>query len=267
MDVNDALAALSGADPAETLKRLEADERAAFCDRVIATRSPVGRRAFRWRRRARRVAIALAASLAVGVSVAWAAGALTPLSVFEDSIQQRGVAPGSLFDQRIIPHSIERSGAVDLPNIGRVSMWTGRAAQGGWCAALRLPDRHWLGTPGDEARDGGGTAPGCYPTRKQTNDAAGQPMLVIDGFDYQENLVATLGDNAMWRIDYGRITAKHAVRVKDLISGRSSPVHNGWFIVAVLDPNAMDASQPLHLVALDRHGRIISDNCPACPGS
>ena len=103
---------------------------------------------------------------------------------------------------------------MDLPHVGAVRLWFADTAEHGWCAGLRLPSGAWVGT-GRDRLDAGGTVPGCMPTRSQVN-AAGQPVYVLGGFDYEEGDVdARSAGGSFWRIRYGLLAAP-AVRVTDL---------------------------------------------------
>ncbi|HZR96115.1 MAG TPA: hypothetical protein VFA56_10495 [Gaiellaceae bacterium] len=200
----------------------------------------------------------------VTTGIAWAAGALGPLALFEANPQSDGSAPGGLWDQKVIAGSVEQIGSVEIPKVGTVALWYGRTRQGGWCAGLRLPGGEWLGT-GRSSLDGGGTVPGCFPTREMVNGATPEPVYVINGFDYVESDAdaRSLG-GVFWRIDYGRITAPGAVRVEDLQSGRSAPViHGNLFLLATPDPDPT-VRRDFHLVAYDASGRLVADDCPRC---
>jgi hypothetical protein len=159
---------------------------------------------------------------------------------------------------------VREVGGVEIPRVGSVAFWYGRAAEGGWCAALRLPSGDWLGTGKDKV-DGGGTVPGCFPTRESVNGATTTPVYLINGFDYVEDDVDLRSiDGTFWRIYYGRITEPGAVRVTDLASGRSTPVIDGdLFLLAVRDPDPAHLNE-LHLVASTSDGKLVADDCPQC---
>jgi hypothetical protein len=154
---------------------------------------------------------------------------------------------------------VKQAAAVDIPKVGPIGFWYADTAQHGWCAALRLPSGAWLGT-GNDPLDDGGAVPGCSPTLEQVN-AAGTPVFVIDGFDYAEAQVdARKAGGSYWRIRYGLVTLPGAVRVTDLVSGRSTPiVHGHVFVLAVPDANPMGQTR-WHLVAYDASGELVGDN-------
>jgi hypothetical protein len=255
---------LCAADPAATLEPLTEQHRLALRDEAMIDARHSQRRPHR--RRALRVAVAVVAALAFTSGIAWAAGALTPLALFQSNPEHDGSAPGGLWDQHVLAGSVSEVASVDVPRVGSVAFWYGRAAEGGWCAALRLPSGDWLGT-GKAKLDGGGTVPGCFPTREAVNGATTKPVYVINGFDYAEDDVDTRSvDGTFWRIYYGRITAAGAVRVSDLVSGRStSVIDGGLFILAVLDPDPTKLNE-LHLVAYASDGATVGDDCPNCVG-
>jgi hypothetical protein len=268
MPPSDALELLRAHDPARRLKPLTPELRAVMLGRIVASpaRAPAAR--------ARRVrplvliGVALAAAVLAG-GAAWAAGGWSPVSLFRENPQHRSGGSGEsrtarLWDQRVIASSVVRAAAVALPRVGTVAFWYGDTTSHGWCGALRLPSGRWVGT-GVDRLDAGGTVPGCFPTRRQVNDA-GEPVYVIDGFDYQEGDVdARPIGGAFWRIRYGLLGSRHAVRVTDLASGRSARVvRGGLFALAVpdADPNG---PTPLHLVAYDAAGRVVADEAHGSP--
>jgi hypothetical protein len=257
----DALDLLRRSDPAVRLEPLSAQERELLRDRIVVLPARSRPRAAR-PRRLLTLAAAAAAVAVLGVGVAWAAGTWSPLALFQSNPQRdHGGAVGSLWDQQVVPGSVVDAATVDLPDVGAVGFWYADTAQHGWCAALRLPSGAWVGT-GDDRLDAGGTVPGCFPTREQVN-GAGPPVYVIDGFDYQEGDVdARPAGGAFWRIRYGRITVRHAARVADLVSGRSTHVaHGDLFVLAIPDAHPM-GPDPLHLVAYDANGKVVADDAP-----
>jgi hypothetical protein len=209
-----------------------------------------------------RVALALAAALVVGVGAAWASGLLSPLAVFENNAQSDGNPPGSIWDQKVDPGTVRMAASVRIPGVGPVRFWYALTTGQGWCGALRLPDGNWLGT-GKEPLDGGGTVPGCYPTRAAVNGAAKTPVYVLNGFDYVEDDVdaRTLG-GSYWRIRFGRVDPR-AVRVVDRVSGVSTPVENGLFELAIADPDP-SALGSVHLVALTADDKVVANECESC---
>jgi hypothetical protein len=251
-----ALELLRRHDPARGLAPLPDEERRLLHERIVATPDPAG---LRRSRRLLTLAVAVAAAAVVGVAVAWAAGALSPVALFQSNPQHDGGTPGDLWDQHVVPASVVEAAGVQIPTVGRVGLWYARTAQGGWCGALRLPSGAWIGTAKDSI-DGGGALPGCFPTREQVNAAAGsEPVYVIDGFDYQEGDVdLRRAGRPFWRIRFGQITAPGAVRVTDLVSGRSAPVvHGDLFELAIPDPDPTKQT-PLRLVAYDAAGKVVA---------
>ena len=261
-----ALSLLRAADPAARLAPLPEQQRASLRDAAMTVGRPRASRPAPRRRPLVRIATAVAALALLTTGIAWAAGALSPLALFQTNFESSGSPPGSLWDQKVIAGSVEHIGSVEIPKAGPVALWYGRTEQGGWCAGLRLDSGEWLGT-GKSPLDGGGTVPGCFPTREMVNDASTHPVYVIDGFDYAESDAdARSVGGSFWRIRYGRITAPGARRVTDLISGASTPVIDGsLFLLAIADPDPTK-NTPLHLVAYDAAGKVIADDCPSCGG-
>jgi hypothetical protein len=260
---SNALDLLRELDPARSLLALDDETRQAHVDAIVS--HPVRRHSVT-RRPVRRVvqAVALvAAALAFGVGVAWAAGVLSPLTVFQDNAQKDGNPPGSIWDQSVLPGSVRHISTVQIPKVGGVAFWYGKTKEGGWCGALQLPGGDWLGT-GSASLDAGGTVPGCYPTRAAINSAAGSPVLVINGFDYQEDDVdARALAGSFWRIRFGYAGGTGAVTAMDRASGAEAPVHHGLFELAVSDPDPT-AGTPFHLVTLNAAGAVVADDCPRC---
>jgi len=196
------------------------------------------------------------ALLAAAAGVAWATGNWSPLGLFETNPQQDNGGPGTLWYQQVRPSSLTQAATVELPQVGPVRLWYADTAQRGWCAGLRLPDGAWVGT-GNDRLDAGGTVPGCMPTRRQVN-AAGRPVYVLNGFDYQEGDVDARGrGGSFWRIRYG-LVAPAVVRVADLVTGRSAPVGpRHVFALAIPDPDPTGQT-PVRLVGYDAAGAIIA---------
>ena len=261
---SNALNLLRELDPARSLVVL--DERARHAHRDAILSSPVRDRpvvARRSRRRAFQAAVVLVTALVFGVGVAWAAGVLSPLAVFENNAQKSGNPPGSVWDQSVVPGSVRQISSVEIPKVGLVAFWYGKTKEGGWCGALKLPDGGWLGT-GSSPVDAGGTVPGCYPTRAAINSAAKTPVLVIDGFDYQEDDVdARARGGSYWRIRFGHAGGTGAVKVADRASGADARIHDGLFQLAVSDPDPSGRT-PFHLVSVNAAGALVADDCPTC---
>jgi hypothetical protein len=206
----------------------------------------------------------LAAALTVGVGAAWAATS-GALELFRSNPQNEGAAPASLWDQDVVPATLVRAATLDIPRYGRVEFWYANAAQGGWCGAIQLPNRRWAAT---KESGTSGAAPGCYPTREQTN--GDDPIFVINGFDYYEvQIDARDAGGSFWRIYYGVIEAdKPVAEVIDRLTGRGAVVHGGErFALAVPDPQP-DRAVPLpnayaiDLVAYAADGAVIAAEHP-----
>jgi hypothetical protein len=251
-------------DPARSLVALDERSRRASFEGVVSRpipRQPIS--AARPMRRLVQTMAVLAAALVFGVGVAWASGLLSPLTVFENNAQRDGNPPGSVWDQSVLPASVRQISRVQIPKIGAVGFWYGKTEEGGWCGALQLPGGDWLGK-GSGSLDAGGTVPGCYPTRAAINSASKTPVLVLNGFDYQEDDVdaRSLG-GSFWRIRFGIVDVLGAARVVDRVSGASAPVVDGLFELAVVDPDPTGRT-PFHLLALDAGGVVVADDCPNC---
>jgi hypothetical protein len=238
-------------DPAAALPSADTAAREALRGRILASPS----RARRVRRRRPLVAaFAVAAVVVLGAGAAWASGSLSPLALFRTNPQGEGASPGSLWHQHVVPSSVRKAATVRIPHVGDVQFWFARTRTHGWCGALRLPSRQWLATDRDPL-DAGGAVPGCYPTRAQVNSQGA--VYVLNGFDYQEDDVdARSRGGAFWRIEFGRVTIRGAVRVADTVSGRSAPVGRaGTFALAMPFADGNDAR--MHLVAYDAAGKVV----------
>jgi hypothetical protein len=238
-------------DPASVLPPADPGARDALRHRILTSPSRAPRR---HGRRPLLAALAVAAVVVLGAGAAWAAGALSPIALFRTNAQGEGASPGSLWHQQVVPSSVRRVASVRIPHVGDVQFWFARTRTHGWCGGLRLPSRQWLATDRDPL-DAGGAVPGCYPTRAQVNSQGA--VYVLNGFDYQEDdLDARSRGGAFWRIEFGRVTIRGAVRVADTVSGRSAPVGRaGTFALALPFTNGNDVR--LHLVAYDAAGRIV----------
>jgi hypothetical protein len=266
MPTSDAIQLLRRHDPARLLEPAPRELREKLRDDLLGSAAQVTpARSTRVRsRKPLQLVAAVALALVVGVGVAWASGALSPRAVFEDSVQQRGAAPGSLWDQRVVPGSVIEVATVEIPKVGAVGFWYGRSQQGGWCGALRLPSGAWVGTGADRF-DAGGTVPGCFPSRQAVNKSATKPVYVIDGFDDEEgNVDARAAGGSFWRIRYGVISIPGATSVADTVSGRSAPiVHGRLFALALPDPHP-ESGIPIQLAAYDAAGKVVGDTCTGC---
>jgi hypothetical protein len=239
-------------DPAAPLPAADADAREELRRRIVTSR-PHGAR--RPRDRSRLVlALALGVALVGGAGAVWASGALSPTALFRANPNGVGTKPGDLWHQRVIPATVRRVATVPIPHVGPVQYWYARTRTHGWCAGLRLPSGDWLATDRDPL-DAGGAVPGCYPTRAQVNGQS--PVYVLNGFDYDEDDVDARGHGgAFWRIEFGRVTIRGAVRVTDLLSGRTARIgRGGTFALALPFPDANEA--PMRLVAEDAGGEVI----------
>jgi hypothetical protein len=207
-------------------------------------------------------ALAVVGVAVVGAGGAWAAGRWSPVDHFHQNPQNVNGTAGGLWKQTVVPGSTLEATALRVPDVGTVEFWYARTAQNGWCGALRLPSGAWLGT-GDDPLDAGGVVPGCFPTREQINNQDGGPVFVLTGFDYYEgDIDARERGGSFWRVQFGKVTARGATRVTDLVSGRSAPVvHGDLFALAVpyADPGGPSA---LHLVAYDSDGKVVADERP-----
>ncbi|HEY2787933.1 MAG TPA: hypothetical protein VGI72_00690 [Gaiellales bacterium] len=250
----DTLDVLRRLDPARSIAPADAHVREAVRSQIVAVpiRTSVRRP---HRRRAPVLAAAAALLLAVGIGAAWATGALGPVALFRaNSAYNNDPSAGQLWHQHVIPASVFKAATMRVPRVGPVQFWFGRTRTHGWCGALRLPAGDWVGT-GRDPLDGGGTVPGCMPTRTQVNGQ--DPVYVINGFDYQEGDVNATGrGGSFWRIEYGLITIRDAVRVADRVSGRGAPIaRGGAFALALPFPDGNSA--PMHLVAYNAEGKVV----------
>jgi hypothetical protein len=245
---------------------IDAPNRQDLFDAIVAT--PLDERLLstepRRRRRALRLGVAVAA-LTLGVSAAWAAVG-GPLELFQSNPQSQDAAPASLWDQDVLPSSVVRAAVLAIPRYGAIEFWYADARQGGWCGAIRLPNGTWAAT---KESGTGGTAPGCYPTREQTN--AVEPVFVINGFDYYEDQIdARERGGSLWRVYYGVLSTEPVAAVVDRVSGRHAEVQAGKrFAIAVPDLRP-DRETPrpgyaLDLVAYDAAGNVVAEEHPSSP--
>jgi hypothetical protein len=255
MPRSDPLDILRRLDPAHAIAPADAHAREALRRRIVTV--PIRTSARRPHRRRATVLVAVAAMLlAAGIGAAWASGVLGPVALFRANPAYDDPSAGQLWHQHVIPASVFKAATMRIPHVGPVQFWFGRTRTHGWCGALRLPSGDWVGT-GRDPLDAGGTVPGCEPTRAQINTQG--RVYVINGFDYEEaDVDATGRGGSFWRIEYGLIRIRGAVRVTDRLSGRSAPIaRGGAFALALPFPDG-DAS-PMHLVAHDADGKVVGD--------
>ncbi len=235
----------------------------------VADPEPVARGRARGRalfaRRAVQVAIAIAVLAVITTGIAWAAGAfkITPRALFEANPQgQMNAAIGrrGIWDQKAIPDSVKKVASVHIPKVGPVAFWYGRANKGGWCAALRLRNGDWLGTPqahflhlgpgGRRIGMGGGVVPGCFATKEQMR-------LRPTGFECTQGEIDARSVGELWQIRYGLVIAPGAITVRDRTTGRSTNVISGkFFLLAIRHPPGHLLR--LRLVAYDKAGNIVA---------
>jgi hypothetical protein len=221
-------------------------------------------------RRAVQIAIALAILAVLTTGIAWAAGAFkqSPRALFAANPQgsmNAAIGWKGVWDQKVIPDSVEKAATVHIPKVGPVAFWYARADRGGWCGALRLSNGDWLGTeqahflhlgPGGRSIGlGGGTVPGCFATEKQMHKA-GQGHAPT-GFECVQNEIDARSIGELWQIRYGLINAPGAVKVSDLRSGKSTTVVGGrFFLLAIRHPRRHVLT--MRLAAYDRAGNVVA---------
>ena len=262
-----ALERLRAANPAIA----EAAENEALFDSIVSGPGDArlrgkqrGGRTRRWQ-----LVAVVASALVVGVAAAWAAGSGDLQQIFASNPAGGGTPghpPTGIWRQVAIPSTIERVGVMSIPRYGHVELWSAETEQHGWCSALRLPNGDWAGMKGTT----GGTAPGCYPSRAQTNEAGAEPVYVITGFDYYETTVdARAAGGRFWRIVYGVTEfAKPAARIVDTVSGREATITRGRFFGLLVpddDPGAASPKPLYHLLAYDASGKVIADSDKPLP--
>jgi hypothetical protein len=232
--------------------------------RLSTTIRPRPRRRRRWQ-----LAAVAASALVVGVATAWAAGTdVRDLFAFNPAGGGTPEQPTTgLWHQVAIPSTVRQAGVMTIPHVGRLRFWYAETEQHGWCTAIRMQGGEWAGTKG---ASGGSTAPGCYPSRTQTNAASGTPVYVITGLDYYESdLDARDEGGRFWRVIYGVTEqARPAARVVDTVSGRDVDVLSGrFFAIAVADdhPGVASPTPLTHLVAYDANGKVIADASKPLP--
>src|SRR3954452_4244401 len=106
MAADTALLALRAVDPAALLEPLPEHARVALRDQAMSSEArSLAPRAV-GRKRAIRFALALAVVALLTTGIAWAAGALSPLALFQANPESNGSAPGGLWDQKVIAGTV-----------------------------------------------------------------------------------------------------------------------------------------------------------------
>lgn len=200
-------------------------------------------------------------------------GRSIPVALFKANPQGRmnagaRINPKSIWDQKVIPDSVRHVASVQIPAVGPIAFWYGRAKQGGWCEALRLSNGAWLGYsparrlhlgPGGRiVVRGGAVVPGCLATQEQMHDAfKHRHRYRPTGFECSQAEVDVRSVGELWQIRYGLITAPGAVKVSDRLSGRSTVVVGGrFFILAIRHPRRHLLT--MHLVAHGKDGNVVA---------
>ncbi|HEY3544131.1 MAG TPA: hypothetical protein VGK79_16460 [Gaiellaceae bacterium] len=140
MATETALSLLRAADPAANLEPLRAEHRMTLRDGAMAVgQRRAGAYPTTRKRAVARIAIAVVAFALLSTGIAWAAGALSPLALFEANPQSDGSAPGSLWDQKVIGRSVEQVGSVKIPRVGDVALWYGRTRKADGAPGFGFP--------------------------------------------------------------------------------------------------------------------------------
>lgn len=161
----------------------------------------------------------------------------SPLQAFRQNLAASG-APNPVDHQRVIASTVRLAATARIPDVGPVQYWTASSQPGGVCWGLRLPNHSWLGVPG------------CLPVH--TADTA-YPGHINE---FGEGDVFAAGTD--WRVWSGYVMAPlRAVRITDLVSGRSTPIQNGrYFALAI--PDSSPHTLHVRLVAYGRDGRPVA---------
>lgn len=167
--------------------------------------------------------------------------------------------PDVLFrPETVIRASVHERASATVPSYGKVEFWAATTKQGGFCSAIRLPNRSWAGYPFSQHRAGGfygGTVPGCTDTEQQRSiGEGGQPSVeaptTYEGFD--DEVRARAGH--IWELFFGYVTTQgHAATVKDTASGYTAAVTPDGYFLLVEPPSSADYSVSLEV--LDAAGR------------
>jgi hypothetical protein len=168
------------------------------------------------------------------VTVATAAAAATVALVNADPTTLFASNPQGEagWHQTVIPSTVRKLAAVDVPGVGPVQYWVADTEQHGRCWGLRGPSGAWLTLAMDDRS--AGSVPGCGPTREhqvlaQGNGSVGLlPMSV----DYYNNAVRD-SSGQWWAIYYGTVTADGAAAVRDQSTGKTAPVIAGRYFILV----------------------------------
>lgn len=185
--------------------------------------------------------VAVVALIAISTGAAWVtltrpSPPPSPLEAFRQNLAASG-APNPIDHQLVVPSTVLLAATASIPHYGNVEYWAATSRPHGICWGLRAPNHTWLGLPG------------CLPL--QTWDTGSRTILVIGEGD-------VFRGNIDWRIWYGYVRPQQsAVRITDLVSGRSAPVSNGKYFALVI-PDTTPHTITFRLVAYDRYGRAVA---------
>jgi len=195
----------------------------------------------------------------------------SPRTLFGADLQ--GQMGGARWRQNVVAGSVHRAETLTVPGVGKYQLWIANSIQHGDCEAIRLPDGAWAATS-DDKYGFSGPVPGClpWPCKGAMSNCAMGPGLV-GGFFYSIGVLFVPRPDE-WRIVYG-ITASRgrAVAVRDLSTGRTTPVFEGHYFAMVLpikkyvSPTAPHSGYYpfVRLEALDAAGAVIA-KAPPDPG-
>jgi hypothetical protein len=182
-------------------------------------------RATRRRRRARGLAVIVAAVVFSATGGAFGLGAFShasPQALFEANPADRF---SGAVHEAVIPQTVRLATTFAVPGFGRFEWWIALSRPKGWlCEAIRQPGGTWADLGTNDRFQLGGPVPGCGTL----------PWQDVEGFAYNQTSVRS-PDGEMWQIVYGYVpTAGHPVEVRDRVSGVTVPIGDGRYFAIVM---------------------------------
>jgi hypothetical protein len=155
----------------------------------------------------------------------------------------------------LIQSSIRKAETLSIPRVGNIQYWVARTRGGGSCEAFKLPDGTWAGANRAEnlKYNVGGIVPGCHQPNSGGDDGGGF-YIDTNTFGPSPNTDPHAASDFTF-LTAGTVNVKGAVRVRDMQTGRTTPVVDGEFF-AIKRP----ARNWRHWTfqALDSSGKVLS---------
>jgi hypothetical protein len=155
----------------------------------------------------------------------------------------------------LIQNSVREAETLSIPRVGSIQYWVARTRRGGACESFKLPDGTWAGTNRSEnlKYNVGGIVPGCHQPTTGGYDGGGF-YLDTNSFGPSPKTDPHASSDLTF-VEFGTIIVRGAVRVRDMQTGRSTPVVDHEFF-AIKRPARNWRNWTFQ--ALDSSGKVLS---------